>query len=206
MNIGEIDGTAERLYRDAGFDPNTQAPAVLLARRLVGDRAVFSVPPEVFSGRGALVRVGSERRIYVRSDLPVPTKRFVLLHEVAHWALGPGASEDACDALAACLLLPRSAFLRELGRSHMRIAQVAQAFGVDHSCVWLRVGETTERPLALLTTSAMRVRGAAFSWPTEMCLRQLAEKQRIPGLKKTRLVDDPSRIALSAMPSSRAAS
>jgi hypothetical protein len=206
MNTGEIEGTAQRLYREAGFDVGQQAPSVLLARRLVGDRSVYTVPPEVFSGRGALVRVGGARRIYVRADLPAATKRFVLLHEVAHWALGPAATEDECDALAACLLLPRGAFLRELERRGPRLAGMANAFGADRSCVWLRIGETTERPLALLTPGAVRVRGAAYSWPAEKRLRELATGPKIPGLRKTRLGGDPQRIALAARPSLRAVS
>lgn len=202
MNTGEIEGTAERLYREAGFDVGQQAPSVLLARRLVGDRSIYSVPPEVFSGRGALVRVGVERRIYVRADLPAVTKRFVLLHEVAHWALGPAATEDECDALAASLLLPRGAFLRELRLRGSGVSGIARAFGTDHSCVWLRIGETTERPLALLTPGTLRLRGAAFSWPAEKNLRALAAgRPRIPGLRKARLRDDPQRIALAATPS-----
>jgi hypothetical protein len=206
MNAGEIEGTAERLYREAGFDLGKQAPSVLLARRLVGDRSVYSVPPEAFSGRGALVRVGAERRIYVRADLPMATKRFVLLHEVAHWALGPAASEVECDALAASLLLPRDAFLRALERRGSKIASIARIFGTDHSCVWLRIGETTARPLVLLTPGAIRVRGAAFSWPSDKSLREMAARQKFPGLRKTRLSDDPQRIALAATPSLNAAS
>ena len=73
---GDIEETAAAAYRSAGFGMNQQAPAVLLAQRLMGKKAVRELPQAVMIGTGALVRVGTEWRIYVRRESDATIKRF----------------------------------------------------------------------------------------------------------------------------------
>lgn len=192
---GDIEETAAAAYRAAGFGINQQAPVVLLAQRLMGKRSVRELPQSVMIGTGALVRVGTEWRIYVRSESDPTTKRFSILHELAHFLLGRGAHEETCDRLAAALLLPRGAFLSAVRPRGM--ATVARSFGATETCVWRRIGETTLAPVAVVTPATVHVSGAPHPWPAEAVLRELVRAPRVRGLKKCRFRDDRSRAALA---------
>ncbi len=194
MLTGDFDGTAEALYKFAGFATSQQPPLLSLVERLIGDGAVRTVPAEALRSDGALARIGTGWRIYLRADVPPIRKRFVLLHELSHWALGPEASEEVCDRLAGALLLPRCAFLRELERR--RTCCLAGCFGTSESCAWLRYGEATGNPLALVTPTSIRLRGATYLWPAESIMRELAGSRRAPGIRKLRLGDDATRAVL----------
>lgn len=193
---GDIEEVAAAAYREAGFGLNEQAPAVLLAQRLLGKKSVRELPQSVIHGTGALVRVGAEWRIYVRRESDATTKRFTVLHELSHFLLGKEASEQQCDQLAAALLLPRAPFLRAVRPT--RMASVARSFGASETCVWRRVGEATAAPVAVVTPAVIHVSGAPHPWPAEPILRELAAAPRVRGLRKCRLSDDRNRAALAA--------
>ncbi len=140
-----FDATAIQLIRRAGFEPGTGIGPVLLVRRLIGDSAVHTIGPGILPGGGALVKVDGEWRVYIVRDYPYDYKRFVVLHELAHWALGPTASEDDCDSLASALLdqiepeltkapdhqKPRRALITARNKPKQMIARPA----VDHPVV-----------------------------------------------------------------------
>lgn len=197
--FADLEGTAAALYRAAGYDDGEPAPVVALATRLLGPGCVQRVHAGALPGDAALVTVHGERRIYVRRGLPPVRLRFAVAHELAHWALGecaPGAELEArCDALAACLVAPRRAFLRAL-RETDRYHELAGRFATTESCVALRLGEVSGAPTALVAPSCVRVRGEAYGWPGETELRALASKPRVPGLRKARLRDDRRRVAM----------
>lgn len=196
LMIGDIEAAAETLYRAAGYTLGEQAPPLQLAERLLGDGAVRTVPADKMASRGSLVRVGGAWRVYLNAACDARRKRFVLLHEVAHWAL-PDATEEQCDRLAGALLLPRSLFLR--GITCHGPSMLADCFGASESCCWLRFGEATDAPLALISPTAVRVRGTAFSWPAESRLRDFYGKKRLPGLRKTRMHDEPDHSVVRAV-------
>jgi hypothetical protein len=197
IELAELEGEAQALYRAGGFATSHAAPSVALARRLLGDDAIRAARGELLSGNGALVRVGSNWRIYIRSSAAPRVKRFALLHELAHWALGVEATEAECDALAAALLVPRQAFLLAVGGLGEKLPRLAQHFSTSESCVALRHGEATGAPMVLVTPSTVRARGAEWSWPTETKLRAWA-RHPIPGLRKAKLRDAPERVVLRA--------
>lgn len=199
MTNGDPEALAEALYREARMGTDAAASTVLLVNRLIGDKALRRVPSHAMADEAALVRVGATWRIYVRDDLPPAERRFAALHEVAHWALGLQASEAACDRLAGALLVPRLPFLRALRSRGERVRSFAAYFGVSETCAWLRLGEVAAEPIAVVTPRAVRIRGAAFSWPTEPRLRELAERRRVPGLRKARPRGDGLRAVLRAI-------
>ncbi len=196
LMIGDIEAAAETLYRAAGFSILEQAPPLTLAERLLGDGAVRTAPADAMASRGALVRLGGVWRIYLNAACDQRRKRFVLLHEVAHWAL-PEATEEQCDRLAGALLMPRQLFLR--GAAHRQPRALAECFGASESCTWLRFGEATGKPMALISPTTIRLRGVGFSWPSETALRDLAQRKRSPGLRRAVLRDDPKRAVLRAL-------
>lgn len=200
MVNGDFDEAAEALYRSAGFSTSEQAPMLELAEQLLGDGSIRTAPPGVLATWGSIARVGTAWRIYLAADCPTTRRRFVVAHELSHWALGPTATEEECDRLAGALVLPRRAFLR-CARRGPSLA-VCRRFGVDHSCAWLRYGETVAleqgESLALVAPRSVRTRGAEYSWPEEHELRELVQARRAVGLRLCRVHDDLGRAVLRA--------
>jgi hypothetical protein len=194
----ELEGVALALYRQAGLDADAPTDPVDLAERLLGEGCVRLVHSGALPGTAALARVAGDWRIYVRSRASATRQRFAVLHELGHFALGASASEEACDAVAAALLLPRPAFraaARELGADWPALAA---RFGCSESAAALRWGEVIGDPLALVAPLTVRVRGLPWGWPPhEHAIRELAAGPR-PGLASTRLRDDRRRLVLRA--------
>jgi hypothetical protein len=133
--------------------------------------------------------------------LPPARRNFAVAHELAHWLLRDRAGEEtepACDYLAAALVAPRQAFLKLVQKHDARFTRLAKAFATSETLVALRFGETTFEPLAVVAPLTVRVRGAAYSWPSEPLLRQFAAMPK-PGLRKAVLKDEPLRTALRAI-------
>jgi hypothetical protein len=200
MSNGDLDieGTAERVYREIGAEPTTALSPMKIARHVLGDGAVRLVPATALPGVGSLARVRGQWLVFLREDAPLHAQRFVLCHELAHRLLGPSATEHQCDALAAALLLPREAFLRALRQHRWRLAPMARVFCATESCVALRAGEVTTKPLALVTPRSVRIRGAAFAWPSAAELQALPETAKLPGIRRVSLQDDRARRVLRA--------
>jgi hypothetical protein len=189
---------AARLYALAGLEIGRSAPPAGLARRLLGTSAVRVVPASALPAGGAIARVGSSWRIYLREGIPGRQARFTVVHELSHWALGPGASEEDCDALAARLLAPRPAFERALRQTGASYTRLARWFGCTETFAALRYGEVTDEPLVVVAPANVRIRGRSYSWPSEPTLRELARAPRLHGVRKARLRDDPVRVAMRA--------
>lgn len=193
---------AEKLYAAARLSPERGAAPGDLVRALLGPTALRFVADDWLRGGGTLARVGTEWRVYLRRGLAPERARFIALHELAHWAL-PNATEEDCDALAACLLAPRAAFARALAAARPRAgsARVYSDLGAWFRCTdsfaALRHAEVTGTPLALISPAKARVRGDAYPWPAELAQLARRAQQTVPGLRKARLRDDPARVVLS---------
>jgi hypothetical protein len=187
---------ARRLYRLAGCAFEEGAPPAALARGLLGRDAIREVPEQVLPAGGAIARIGGAWRVFVRRGMAPTLARFTVVHELAHWALGVGASELECDALAARLLAPRPAFERALRESGVSYTKLARWFGCTETFAALRYGEVTDEPLVVVAPATVRVRGRSFSWPSEPELRSLVKAPALPGLRKARLGDAPARVAI----------
>lgn len=196
--IGDLEMIADSVYCDAGLTTERPAEPIELAERILGEGSVRFVPCHALPGRGAVARVRGRWGIFVVAQTPEPVRRFIVLHELAHVVLGKGATEQQCDSLAAALLAPRQAFLSALREHGDRLPALARTFGTSQSCVGLRLGEVTAQPTALVCPGSVKIRGASYCWPSEPNLRELAQRQRIPGLRKARLSDDRSRAVLRA--------
>jgi hypothetical protein len=198
MGIGleAIEVEAARLYRLARLDYWRGAAVGELVRGLLGRDALRTAPATALPTDGVIARVHGRWFIYVREGLR--DARFIALHELSHWALGPGATEDECDALAVRLLAPRPAFERALKETGPSYTKLARWFGCTETFAALRYGEVTDEPLVVVAPANVRIRGLAYSWPTEPEIRGLARARRLPGLSKATLRDDPSRFALRA--------
>ena len=202
VDTGALERETLRIYAAARLDPAQGASPGDLARAILGPASLVVAPESMLAGGGALVRVRDQWRIYVRRGLRPEFARFTVLHELAHYILGRGATEEECDALAACLLAPRGAFERAARTLPAELParevyhQLARWFVATDSFAALRFGEVTSSPLVIVAPTSVRVRGATYSWPPEPVLRGLAKARTLPGLSKATLRDDPRRVAL----------
>lgn len=196
-----LEGIANAAYQAAKMD--TERPHVpRLARALLGADAIVRGPRPLHAP-AALVRVGDAWRIILSRSLPPLYALFAVGHELGHWLLAregyDGDDEErAADYLGAALLAPRRAFLaarRALGDD---LPALAEALSMTETGAALRLGEVTGVPLAVVAPARIRVRGPeAWTWPDEGTLRRWARRPA-PGLRKTRLHDDPRRVMLEA--------
>ncbi len=187
------DALAERLYDWAHIDSALPANPVKLAEHFLGDGCVEFASMDM-PGDGMLAPDGEDWVIFVRPRLRPHHMRFVILHELAHWVLGPGATEDECDALAAALLVPRRVFIAAMRDVGTDMQRLARHLDVTESFVALRMGEVTGEPVVLVTPQRVRVRGETWNWPSEHTLREAGST---PGIRKTQLTDDRRRVVLS---------
>ena len=199
----DADGEAEQLYREAGFDYSEPVRPARIAEVLLGPGCVHRMPPGGVRAFGTFALVHGQPRIYVRSG-PRHEVDFRIAHELAEWHLHRaqyvgGDIEDRANAIAAAVVAPRRAFRRAvaaLGADDY--ARLAFAFRSTQSLVALRRGEVLGDPIALVTPPLVRVRGPEeFVWPEESVLRRAARGGR-PGLRRTKLTDDPRRVILAA--------
>lgn len=201
MDPLELEGLVDAAYLTAGLAPE-HPHVVRLARALLGPGAIQR-GPRPLHGPAALVRVGDAWRIVLGRGLSSRDALFAVAHELGHWLLERHGvtvedEEVAADLLAGALLAPRAAW-RSAVRAHGRdLAELAEAFGVTETCAALRWGEVEHVPLAVVTPQRVRVRAPeAWVWPDVATLRAWARRPA-PGLRKTRLTDDPRRIVLDA--------
>jgi hypothetical protein len=195
FTAADIEGTALALYRRAGLEPDAPADPIDLAERLLGVGCVRYAHASDLPGVAALVRVGGSFRIYLRGRASAQRQAFGVLHELGHVAAGFDAPEQACDAIAAALWMPRPAFQRAAREHGADWASLARRFGATESAVSLRWGEAIGEPLVLVAPRTVRVRGEEYEWPPETLLRQLSRSE-LPGLARARLSDDSRRIVL----------
>lgn len=197
FTLADIEGEARWLLQHADHD-DAAPPAIAEVARIVTGHPVETVPRHSLRGDGQLARLRGEPRVYVRSGLTQERLRWAIAHELGHLVLGldnsSSENEEACDAFAASLLLPRRAFLKALARSGGRYQQLARWFASTESCAALRVGEVTGAPTVLLAPGRIRFRGDDFVWPPSM---------RGPGILRTKIKDAPGRavVTLDSSPS-----
>lgn len=197
----EFEGIADGAYVDAGLDPE-QPHVTRLVRALLGADAIQRGPRPVH-GPAALVRVGADWRIMIARSLPPLYALFACAHELGHFLLRrhgyDGDNEErAADYVAGALLAPRRAFIsahRALGDD---LPALASTFSTTETGAALRRGEVLLVPLAVVSPSQVRVRGPSdWVWPDESRLRRWS-RSGAPGVRRTRLKDDPRRVVLDA--------
>lgn len=196
----DVECEAGQLYTEANADTYSPPGPLRIARSL--GLHVRRGPCLAAGGDAALIRLGGQPIIFVRRRLGPERFDFALAHEIAEWHLArlsycePDV-EDVADALAAALVVPRDAYRAALRERGVAFGELARDFRATESCVALRLGEVTGRPLLLLAPR-VRARGASFVWPSTAELRRIARTRRAEGLEVWGLGDDRRRIVLIA--------
>lgn len=191
----DIEGDALALIRRAGFDDDETPHPAAVAECTLGLGSVRAVHAHALPGVAALARVYGQPRIFVRVRADVSLQRWAIAHELGHLVLGIDAPEPVADRFAACLVMPRRAFVAAVRIVGADWQELAARFVCSQSAVALRYGELIQQPLVLVTPRSVRVRGEPWGWPSSDALRRIARKQ-MPGLARATLTDDARRVVL----------
>jgi len=199
MDVSSVEGLAIATYERLGFDPSEPVSTFKLARAILGPNAI-----ERSSLAGAVAStfvINGERRIGLSRKLAPEYAAFCIGHELGHIICqeqgfrGPRL-EQVCDQIAAALMAPApavAAFVRA-GVTHEELADEVVA---TQTWAALRLAEVLSIPRAVVTPARVYVRGPEdFRWP--LSVRKLVGKD-IPGVRKTRLSDDPERVVLDVV-------
>lgn len=193
MGLGEIEELAEWFRWWCGVtDPEEIVSPIGLLQRKLGRDAVRKVPR--LRSKASLSRWEGRRFVAIRDGMPEGDEEHHGGHECGHLAgelTGVKMTERDCHLFAAALMMPRGPFL---ARARARTwPQLALDFGATQTAVALRLAETTERAIAVLTPARIHARGQG--WADDATVREWA---RIPrkGIARARISDAKGRIAL----------
>lgn len=199
MDRGELEAIAMEGLAQAGLDPTEPPSVVDLIRRLLGPDGYDTSHVLVGGGRACLARVHGHWRVYASKAATL----FDHFHEVGHYlvrqaGLGGGPDEEhLANYVGGALLMPRPAVLKAR-RNGFRLPELADLFSTSETCAALREAEVLTLPRVIVARTHVHVRGPEdFVWPAEPTLRKWAQKPG-PGVAKTRMTDDPSRVVLDA--------
>lgn len=202
MDAADVEGLVIETYERADLDPSEIYSAKRVLRAVLGPGVITRID-FVSSEPAILAWVNGQPRIAVRRSLPEAYQWFYVLHEVGHVVLKRSGyvgddEERLCDLFAAAAMAPQPA-LRRLFRSHgYDLELLAAEANSTESWAAMRIAEVMGIPTVLITKQQVRVRGGEWEWGDEAHIRALAKEAERPGLTKARLVDDPSRIVLTA--------
>lgn len=192
---------AREVRARARLEPDEVAPSGLVARRLLGPKAVTEIPR--FRTEGLFTFVEGQPRIFVRRG--APDRNFLIAHELGHWAvhefrIDVENEEDAANMIGAAIVAPPNALRRARDSIGEKLAKLARIFEATQSMIWLRLGEVLGDERALVTEHSVRFRSAgAFPW-YEPAVRAWARGRPPSGVRKAvlRTGYDSGRITLRA--------
>lgn len=174
----EIEGIAEGLIVEAGYDPGDPPGAVAVMRRLLGDGHVREAMHRGLVGDAQLLYRWRQPVILVRPGLEPARRHFAVAHEGGEWALDridyrDDDRERVANAIAAALIAPRRAFLRAVGEFGYDLDELAAEFCAPVACAALRIGEACDEPLALVTPSKVHRRDPLERLPDNEALYRI---------------------------------
>lgn len=173
-----------------------------VARELWGDpNAVTIVPRHRMQGDALLGEANGRPRIFLREGVSPCRGRYLVGHEIGHWGLrhmgwdtgGDDLEEARASYLGACILAPRSAYRAAVQEHNDNYLAIAERFKAPQSCVVLRYGEVTNRPIVLVKPKLIRKRGTPVdpdAWLPDSVLADWAWKGTDdPRVKRVHLTD-----------------
>ena len=191
MDIWDVEGNAAGIFELAKCDPSDPVGPASLIRRILGrDGLEFIDRSKMRTSVAKLCKVNGAFRVYAANGTDDADLAFNLSHELAEWLYWNEADnekERACDALAAALVAPRPAFLRMLRVVGEDFGSLAHAFGSTPTSMAMRLGETTQRPVVVITRTHHFIRGREWRWQPEAELRRIAKAGGCPGIKSASL-------------------
>jgi hypothetical protein len=194
---GEIEALARRIYALAAADPRVPLGAAVLARRLLGPRALLVARGEVLAD-GSIRRAPSGTYITIAPGLAVGRANFVIAHELAHMLIDDAPStrglsleikERWCDAVAAWLVAPPEVFAARALALRSRVPRLAREFVVTETCAALRIAEVGGPGVAVATPRKVYRRGLVGLTDDDLRAGRAG-----PGIRKAPIRDEPGRV------------
>jgi len=193
-DAADVEGIAAWIYDRADADMADPPDPIDLARALDVDVA-YDDGTSVGTD-GALSRDAGRWIVRLARAASLERARFALGHEIGEWACRQRNEETVealCNAISAAVLLPRPAFRAALRYFGADLSALARVFRTTETCVGLRIGEVTDRPMLLVSPGEVRARGEEWSWPNEAQIRRQIRSGDAHGLRICPLADDSRR-------------
>lgn len=165
----EAEGDANQIMRDAGLFPEEPAHPRTVAAKLGVEVERVRHARLAFRREADLAWVNGSWKILIYEKMTAAREGWIVGHELGHWYLRTRGiyceqEEARCDAIGACLVAPKPAFLVAVGALGHRVHELADIFSTTQSLALLRLGETTGRPVLLFRKPSAIVRGEPFEW------------------------------------------
>jgi hypothetical protein len=206
--MGEVpphpDRCAEAIFEFFGLDAARAGAAEALVARLEASGRLQTVRSVVGGKEAMLEQTLWGWQIWVSRRLGDPERRFAVLHELGEWWLGrlafAGAErEGTADRIAAALAAPRARFRPLAERVGFDPPALARHFAATQTCLALRFGEVTGRPVLVVDRAQAWARGDPFVWSPEGArLFDVTRGPLPPCVQRVRLTDRRGRWALAA--------
>lgn len=161
---------AVEFFLEAGAELSNPPGTVALARAVLGDDCFRYLPVNSMAGGAVLCRVAGRWFIYVARTLTGHRLNHAVGHELGHVYCSrinyhPADEEQVADRIGSALCAPRDAFLAAHREHGAALRPLARRFTMSMASAALRLGETTEMPIALARADRVRIRGAEWDWP-----------------------------------------
>lgn len=186
----DADDISAWVYSRARVDEERPPGPIALAREM----GLVIVRSDLHGPGGAKL---AEGKIHVGRRVGGDALVWLVAHELAELALRVHdyRGEDierVADSGAAAIIMPRRAFVKHM--RHATISQMAYFYRVSNTAASLRFGEVTSRPLVVIASTHIHVRGEPWEWGD---LPGLAKAKTVPeGVERVRLGDDVRRVRL----------
>lgn len=203
LDAADYETLGEAVYRLADWGDGPAKPSQLI-RKIYGAgsaRVVHNLVEEASRSR-----VHGQTVFVVRKSLPAEYKQHRFAHELAHDICEREGvrfetvdeEETACDRIGAAIHLRRAPFRQRLREVDADFRQLALDFQATPTSALLRIGETEETALAVISPSSVRVRGP--EWFQRLVARHGRGVLRLahPGLRHVALAER-GRIAVWAV-------
>lgn len=186
-DLQEAEADAVEIMQRAGTFPEEPIHVRSLCER-VGVEVERSFGARLAHRREAsIIRLGPRWVVHLLMRMTAEREAWVLGHELGHWlhrSTGRAdRSEAYYDAVGACLVAPRPAFVEAARVLGHRVHELAAAFGTLQGLALLRLGEVVGRPVCLRRRGLLVARGEPFEWGSNPSLlpRDVAHPVRIDG-------------------------
>lgn len=198
-DAADVDGLAAWIYDRADADMADPPDPIDLAGALgIG---VEYASGATIGADAVLSRDAGRWIVRLARSASLERARFALGHEIGEWASrerNEETIEALCNAISAAVLLPRPAFVAALRYFGPDLQALARVFRTTETCVGLRIGEVTDRPMLLVSPAEVRARGEEWAWPNEAQIRRQIRSGDAHGLRIRQLADDSRRVWIVA--------
>jgi uncharacterized protein DUF955 len=205
--MGEVpphpDRCADAIYEFFGLDGSRPGAAEALVAKLEAGGRVQAVRRLLGGKEAMLAHTLWGWQIWVSRRLGEPARRFAVLHELGEWWLGRldvrGPEREAtADRIAAALVAPRTLYRPLADRLGFDPPGLSRHFQATQTCLALRYGEVTGRPVLVVDRAQAWARGDPFVWSADGALFDLARGPLPPSVQRIRLTDCRGRVALTS--------